>query len=57
MNLESVLAWYIELAKKPGWKEYVWHQVKAMARDHPTAYADLPDLLTKAMKESSDAKP
>ena len=29
----DTVAWYVSLAKQPGWKEYVWRQVNDMAKE------------------------
>jgi hypothetical protein len=46
---ERLLAHYIHLGALPGWKEYVWHQVKTMAKETPELFGDFPELLTRAL--------
>ena len=46
----NLLAHYIRLASIPGWKEYVWHRVNELAKQHPSQYADLPPRLVEAMR-------
>ena len=48
-HCERVLAHYTALAREPGWKAYVWHQINAMARECPALYAALPQQVTKAL--------
>lgn len=50
LALGKALAWYSHLAVQPGWKEYVWHQVKTMAKESPDLFRDLPALLTERVK-------
>lgn len=52
-QLSTALAHYVQLAKSPGWREYVWHQVKTMAASEPAVYGQLPALLVAAMKEGN----
>ena len=47
---QQTLDWYVKLAQAPGFKEHVWHQVKAIAKEHPDLHSDLPDRLVAAMK-------
>ena len=60
MNYEQhkadTLAWYVKLAQLPGWKEYVWAQVKATALEHPDTHGDLPARLTAAMQAQATAR-
>lgn len=51
MDLAQALEWYTHLARQPGFREYVWHRVQEMAREHPSVFGDLPAMLTEAMKK------
>lgn len=51
MDLQQALAWYVHLASQPGWGAYVWHRVKEMAREHPSVFGDLPELLKAEMQK------
>lgn len=57
MDLPAALEWYTHLARQPGFKEYVWHRVQEMAREHPSVFQDLPALLTEAMKRPAGPPP
>lgn len=58
MDLQQALEWYAELARTPGWKEYTWHRVKELARDHPSVFWRLPELLVQEMQRSAaDGEP
>jgi hypothetical protein len=52
--LNEVLEWYVHLASQPGWKEYVWHQVNELAKEHPSAFRDLPAELTQEMRSRKE---
>lgn len=48
----EMLAHYTKLAKTPGWKQYVSHRLKEMAKECPGLYADLHELVAKALADS-----
>jgi len=48
--LETTLRWYAHLASQPGWKAYSWEAAKQLAKDHPSVFWKLPDLLVEAMQ-------
>lgn len=48
MTSDEDFAWYSDLAKRPGWRDYVREQAKELAADHPVLYADLPARLFAA---------
>ena len=53
MNLQDhyqqTLLHYVDLAKQDAWRQYVWHQVKTMAREAPDLYRHLPGDLIALM--------
>lgn len=56
--LAQSLRWYTFLASQPGWKAQALHSAKQLAKDHPSVYWRLPELLTEAMQRSAaDADP
>jgi hypothetical protein len=50
--LETTLRWYTHLASQPGFKEHAWFQAKQLAKDHPSVFWKLPDLLVEAMQRN-----
>jgi len=54
---QQALDHYTELASNPGWRDYAWKQVQAMAKENPAMYWDLPEKLKDAMqKKLSDER-
>lgn len=45
----DILTHYVTYAQRPGCKDYVWHRVNQMAREHPDLYLDLPAQLKVEM--------
>ena len=58
MNFDAfkreLLAHYVEMADQPAFKSYVWARVQEMAKAFPSLWGDLPELLTKTMKERAE---
>lgn len=53
---QSELNWMLELLKPPyteGWETYCEKKAEGLARKYPQEYADLPRLLTEAMRSPS----
>lgn len=50
---KKVLDHLAMMAAHPGWKAQAWHSAKALARDWPEMFGDLPELLTKRVKSSA----
>jgi hypothetical protein len=50
----KTLAHLVTLASDPGWKDHAWFRAKELAREHPSLYGDVPDLLTAAMREQAN---
>lgn len=43
--LSQALEWYAQLAATPGWKGQAWHSANTLAREHPSVFGKLLDLL------------
>ena len=54
---DKALAHLVAMASEPGWKEQAWHSAKALARDWPEMFGDLPEMLTQRMRQLSSEKP
>jgi hypothetical protein len=48
--LKESLDWYAHLSAQPGWKAYCWGEVQKLAREHPSIYWRLPELLVEVMQ-------
>jgi hypothetical protein len=48
-HVETVFAWYLSLARTPGWKEQAWHRVNELAKTD-AMYAELPARLVAEMR-------
>jgi hypothetical protein len=48
--LKESLDWYAHLSAQPGWKAYAWGEVQKLAREHPSIYWRLPELLVEVMQ-------
>jgi hypothetical protein len=57
--LKQSLDWYLYLGSLPGWKAQAWHSVQALAREHPSIFWKLPELLVAEMqrRRSDEAAP
>lgn len=50
------LAHLVWMASMPGAKDHAWHRAKEMARTCPELWADMPRLLTEAMRDEASGK-
>ncbi|MCY1172721.1 hypothetical protein D9M73_128640 [compost metagenome] len=53
LHRKVMLAHYTRLGALPGWKQYVWEQIRSMAKADPALYGDFPDLVTQALRHAS----
>lgn len=44
-ELAAALEWYAKLAETPGWRGQAWHSANTLAREHPSVFGRLLDLL------------
>lgn len=56
--LAQSLRWYTFLASQPGWRAQAWWSAKQLAKDHPSVFWRLPELLVQEMQRSAaDGEP
>jgi hypothetical protein len=50
MTPDELLLWYIDLAREPGWKAYVWQRVQELAKNNTGMYSHFPVELVAALR-------